>query len=148
MLQVLLPWGVQVKKKNAWYPQEVCNEWPHQLSALSLGESSVVKFGVTYPLRTGLGTPDESDFPEYTSYFVPSSCSSDKPVKGVYEETFISRGVCLLSEGPIGGPSFIKGFYRPEISYSTGIGIKTVVKTKFPPDSGAGSGSNGEGKLH
>lgn len=129
-----MPWGVQVKKKNAWYPQEICNEWPHHLSALSLGESSVVKFGVSYPLRTGLGTPLESDFPEYTSYFVSAAPVAEKPLKGVFEEVFVSRGICLLSEGPIGGPSFIKGFYRPELSYSTGIGIKDVVKAKFPVD--------------
>lgn len=38
----------------------------------------------------------------------------------------------MISEGPIGGPSFIRGFYRPEISYSTGVGIKSVIKANFP----------------
>jgi len=47
------------------------------------------------------------------------------------EELFISRGVCLVSHGPLGGPSLLKGLYRPLISYGTGVGLCEVVKAKF-----------------
>lgn len=90
----------------------------------------MVKFGVTYPLRTGLGTPSEADFSENITYFYPDC--PDAAGNGVFEEAYLYRGTCLLSEGPIGGPSFIKGLFRPELSYSTGIGIKCVVKVRFP----------------
>ncbi|CAG7822626.1 unnamed protein product [Allacma fusca] len=125
--KVITPYGQQLRDKLPWYPQELCNDWPHQASAMSFGESSIIKYGLSYPRRTGLDSADEGDFVEYTEYFQNPSKSAD----GHVEECFVHRGVCVLSLGPIGGPSYLKGIYRPLNSYGTGIGIRSVVKAEF-----------------
>jgi hypothetical protein len=133
---------VQLRERFPWYSQEVCNDWPHHASALTLGESNVVKYGVSYPLRTGLDTPDEQDFPELTKYL-----PLEEGVSGQVEELFQSRGVCVISHGPLGGPSYLKGLYRPLVSYGTGVGIRCVAKATFPREANNLGGTNDDGKA-
>jgi hypothetical protein len=149
--------GAKLKATTPWYPQESCGEWPHQASALSLGESTILKYGVSYPLRSGLDTADEKDFVENVTFVesspvvVSNSKGKEeaagtggivKDARGI-EELYVSRGVCLVTEGPLGGPSFCKGLYRPLTSYSSGVGIKSVVKAFFPRDMKEGSDETG-----
>jgi len=117
-----------------------------------LGESTNLKYGISYPLRSGLDTPDELDFAEDVLFNEVNFKSGDgdrnllreNEVRKI-EEIYVSRGACLLSEGPFGGPSFFKGLYRPLTSYSTGVGIRTAVKCYFAKN--AVDGSNLKGKC-
>lgn len=139
---MITPFGLQLRTQAPWYGHEHFGDWPHKGSALSSGESSVLKYGVTYPLRTGLENPDGQPFPE-TVDFGPATGSGTDTIfeeiaaKGdgnLFEEVFLSHGVCTVSVGPLGGPSDVKALYRPSDSYGTGAKVKSVVKTEFPQD--------------
>lgn len=133
---------MQLRERFPWYPQELCTDWPHHASALTLGESNVVKYGVSYPLRTGLDSPEEQDFHETTTY-LPLEDGDN----GQVEELFLSRGVCIISQGPLGGPSYLKGLYRPLVSYGTGVGIRCVTKVTFPQQESDLGGTSDDSKA-
>lgn len=135
------PFGYQLRRHTPWYGHEHFGDWPHKGSALSLGESNILKYGVTYPLRTGLDNPDKILLPETIIYLlVPkmgiTSSAFDVEVEDdkVFEEIFLSNGICTVSLGPLGGPSRVKAIFRPLDSYGTGGKVKSVVKTEFPQD--------------
>jgi len=91
-----------------------------------MGESQLLRGGINLPAKSDTENSTALNEQDFVVYEIAAN-EGERTV----EELYVKKGVCVVSEGSLGGPCNLKSLYRPQISYGTGFNLKSILKTQF-----------------